>query len=54
MPAGSVWWFRLSDLHSVTNRGQTDRVLMLVDLVMNDWLAALLTRAAGTVPGRAA
>lgn len=54
MPAGSVWWFRLSDPHSVSNRGQTDRVLMLVDLVMNDWLAALLTRAAGTVPGRAA
>ena len=54
MPAGSAWWFRPSDPHSVTNRGQTDRILMLVDLVMNDWLAALLTRAADTAPGRAA
>jgi hypothetical protein len=54
MRAGSVWWFRLSDPHSVTNRGQTDRVLMAVDLVMDDWLAALLTRATGTIPNRAA
>lgn len=54
MRAGSVWWFRLSDPHSVTNRGQTDRVIMAVDIAMDDWLAALLTRAAGTVPNRAA
>lgn len=54
MPAGSAWWFRLADPHSVTNRGQTDRVLMLVDLAMSDWLAALLAQAAGTAAGRAA
>ena len=54
MPAGSVWWFRLSDPHSVANRGQSERVLMLVDLGMNDWLAGLLARAAGTAADRAA
>ena len=54
MPAGSVWWFRLSDPHSVINRGQTDRVLMLIDLIANEWLEALLARAAGTPAGQAA
>jgi quercetin dioxygenase-like cupin family protein len=54
MPAGSVWWFRLSAPHSAANHGETDRVHMLVDLVMNDWLAALLAEAEGTAAGRAA
>jgi len=54
MPAGSAWWFRLSAPDGAVNRGQSDRVHLLVDLGMNDWLAALLARAAGTVGGRAA
>lgn len=54
MLPGSAWWFRLSAPHSAANRGQTERVHLLVDLAMNDWLRALLARAAGTVAGRAA
>ncbi len=46
MRPGSVWYLRLSDPHRVANRGTTDRVHMVVDAVANDWLGALLERAA--------
>ncbi|HUJ45811.1 MAG TPA: aspartyl/asparaginyl beta-hydroxylase domain-containing protein [Rhizomicrobium sp.] len=46
MEAGSAWYLRLREPHSVTNAGSTDRVHLLVDLVMNDGLAAMLSRAA--------
>ena len=42
MEAGSAWYLRLRDSHSVANRGATDRVHMLVDLVMNDRLSRML------------
>lgn len=48
MAAGSSWYLRLSDAHSVTNRGGTDRVHLVIDAAVNDWVAALLERAAGT------
>jgi hypothetical protein len=46
MEAGSAWYLRLCDSHSVANKGSTDRVHMLIDAVLNDWLRALLERAA--------
>lgn len=45
MDAGSAWVLRLNDPHSVANNGATDRVHMLVDLTMNDRLAAMLRDA---------
>ena len=45
MTAGSAWCLRLSDPHSVTNRGCSARVHLVVDLVADAWLAALLDRA---------
>lgn len=42
MEAGSAWVLRLNDPHSVANRGTTDRVHMLVDLVMNPTLERYL------------
>ena len=42
MAAGSAWYLRLSDPHSVANRGRTDRVHLVIDAVANDWLAAQL------------
>lgn len=54
MPAGSVWYLRLSDRHSVANLGTTDRVHMVIDAAVNGWVAALFERAAGTEAGRAA
>ncbi len=50
MPAGSVWYLRLSDPHSVANRGGTDRVHLVIDAAVNDWLGALLERAAAGAP----
>jgi len=46
MAAGSCWYLRLSDPHSVTNRGATDRVHLVIDAVVNDWIGALFERAA--------
>lgn len=54
MPAGSSWYLRLADPHSVANRGASDRVHLVIDAVVNDWVAALFERAAGTASGRAA
>ena len=51
MPAGSSWYLRLSDPHSVANRGTDDRVHLVIDAVVDDWVTALFERAAG---GRAA
>lgn len=45
MDAGSAWVLRLNDPHSVANNGATDRVHMLVDLTMDDRLAAMLGAA---------
>jgi hypothetical protein len=46
MAAGSSWYLRLSDPHSVANRGSSDRVHLVIDAVVNDWIAALFERAA--------
>jgi len=46
MAAGSAWYLRLSDPHSVTNLGAADRVHLVIDAVANGWVEALLERAA--------
>jgi hypothetical protein len=43
---GSAWYLRLSDPHSVVNRGATDRVHMVIDAVVNDWIGEILHTAA--------
>jgi hypothetical protein len=45
MPAGSTWYLRLSDPHSVANRGTADRVHLVIDAVVNGWVEALFRRA---------
>lgn len=45
MEAGSCWYLRLSDPHSVANRGQNDRVHLVIDATANDWVRNLLERA---------
>ena len=39
---GECWYLRLSDLHSVENRGQEDRIHMVIDAEVNPWLYAML------------
>lgn len=45
MPAGSTWYLRLSDPHSVANRGTADRVHLVIDAAVNGWVADLFWRA---------
>jgi hypothetical protein len=47
MPVGSAWYLRLSDPHSVINRGATDRVHLVIDCVANEWLRAMLEDGGG-------
>lgn len=46
MTPGSAWYLRLSDPHSVANKGTTGRVHLVIDALANDWLAAMLHDAA--------
>jgi len=46
MEAGSAWYLRLRDPHSVANNGVTDRVHMLVDAILTPRLEATLKDAA--------
>jgi|SRR6185369_3481494 len=48
MEAGSTWYLRLSDPHSVANRGAEDRVHLVIDAAVNDWLRGLFERTAGS------
>src|SRR5476649_1283024 len=45
MSEGECWYLRLSDSHSVANRGQTDRVHLVIDALLNPWLEAELLAA---------
>lgn len=45
LEAGSCWYLRLSDPHRVANRGDTDRVHMVIDATVNEWVEAMFTRA---------
>jgi hypothetical protein len=45
LEAGSCWYLRLSDPHRVANRGDTDRVHMVIDATVNPWVEATLARA---------
>ena len=47
MTPGSVWYLRLSDPHRVANNGASDRVHLVIDLEVNDWLRGLLDEAIG-------
>jgi mannose-6-phosphate isomerase-like protein (cupin superfamily) len=41
---GQCWYLRLSDPHSVQNRGTCDRVHLVIDATVNGWLRAMLQR----------
>jgi hypothetical protein len=42
MAPGEVWYLRLADPHSVANRGEQDRVHLVIDTWTNDWLEGML------------
>jgi hypothetical protein len=45
LKAGTSWYLRLSDPHSVVNRGAADRVHLVIDAEVNDWIRDLLQSA---------
>jgi hypothetical protein len=45
MKPGETWCLRLSDPHAVANRGSSDRVHLVLDLVVNDWLTGFFDDA---------
>ena len=47
LEAGSCWYLRLSDPHSVTNLGETDRVHLVIDASVNGWIGSIFAAAAG-------
>jgi hypothetical protein len=47
LEAGSCWYLRLADPHRVANHGSTDRVHLVIDAYVNDWVKEVFTAAAG-------
>jgi Aspartyl/Asparaginyl beta-hydroxylase len=45
MQEGECWYLRLSDTHSVANRGQTDRIHLVIDALVTPWLEEQLMKA---------
>ncbi|WP_422006605.1 aspartyl/asparaginyl beta-hydroxylase domain-containing protein [Roseivirga pacifica] len=43
MESGECWYLRLSDPHRVVNNSQIDRVHLVMDFELNDWLRELMT-----------
>ena len=52
MAPGSVWYLRLSDPHSVANRGTTERIHLVLDATVNGWLARMLSEGTVDSPPR--
>ena len=50
MEAGSAWYLRLSDPHRVVNNGPSDRVHLVIDGVVNDWIAQVFGAALNGTP----
>jgi hypothetical protein len=46
MKPGECWYLRLSDPHAVFNRGIEDRIHLVVDVRVNEWLSKFLCGAA--------
>jgi hypothetical protein len=52
LEAASCWYLRLSDPHSVANRGTGERVHLVVDAVVNDWVGRIFEEAASAAASR--
>ena len=40
MREGETWYFNVNFFHSVTNNSPLDRIHLVIDCVVNDWLRA--------------
>lgn len=46
MNAGELWYFNADQTHEVYNRGDEDRINLVIDCVVNDWLREKIQRGA--------
>jgi quercetin dioxygenase-like cupin family protein len=46
MAPGEAWYLKLADPHRVANKGDTDRVHLVLDAEVNDWVRDLFARSA--------
>jgi mannose-6-phosphate isomerase-like protein (cupin superfamily) len=49
MSEGDCWYVNFNLPHRIHNRGTTDRVHLVIDCVLNDWLRGMFPDAAGTI-----
>jgi hypothetical protein len=52
MREGECWYLNLNLRHRVANRGATDRIHLVIDCVVNEWLKELLGRGRNTIDSR--
>jgi hypothetical protein len=45
LKAGEAWYLNVNNYHSVTNEGTTDRIHLVIDCVVNDWVREMLAQA---------
>jgi hypothetical protein len=45
MEPGTLWYLRLADPHRVCNDGASDRVHLVIDAIVNEWLKTLFAAA---------
>src|SRR3954452_10551824 len=53
LKAGSCWYLRLSDPHSVANLGTEDRVHLVIDASVNEWVGGVFEQALAAESARA-
>lgn len=41
---GELWYMRLSDPHSVRNHGQSERIQLSIDVVVNEWIKSMVSQ----------
>jgi hypothetical protein len=46
MNEGTAWYLNVNHPHSVQNHGVTDRVHLVFDCVVNEWVHDLISRSA--------
>ncbi|WP_067734336.1 aspartyl/asparaginyl beta-hydroxylase domain-containing protein [Novosphingobium naphthalenivorans] len=54
MEPGSTWYLRLADEHAVINAGRTERIHLVIDCLVNDWLLGQLRSGKAPVSDGAA
>jgi len=43
MRMGECWYLRLTDPHSITNKSDTERINLTIDVIPNEWLRSIIT-----------